>query len=58
MCPTFAVGTSASIPSTIPSPALRIGTTANLRPAITGVIHFSIGVSTSTSSSGRSLRAS
>ena len=58
ICPTFAVGTRASIPETMPSPALNIGTTASFLPTIIGVIHFSIGVSTSTSQSTRSPMAS
>ena len=58
MWPTFADGTRANIPSTIPKPALRIGTIASFLPERTFVFATQIGVSTSTSSSGKSLVAS
>ena len=56
--PTFAAGIIASIPSTIPRPARRIGTTASFFPASSFAVIFVIGVSISTSSSFRSLVAS
>ena len=58
MKPTFAAGSRVSIPSSIPMPARRMGTRASLRPASTLVFAMVMGVSISTSSSGRSRVAS
>ena len=46
------------MPSTMPSPARRMGTTATFLPLITWVVMDSSGVSITTSSSSRSLVAS
>src|SRR5947207_1562312 len=54
MCPTRAEGMSWAIPSTIPRPARRIGTSASFFPATRTPRIGSSGVSTSTGSSGRS----
>src|SRR5437879_2207600 len=54
MCPTRADGMSWAIPSTIPRPARRIGTSASFFPATRTPCIGSRGVSTSTGSSGRS----
>ena len=53
MWPTFAEGTSAKTPSSIPVPALSIGTNASFLPEITLALAMAIGVSISTSSRGR-----
>src|SRR5436189_138230 len=55
MCPTRADGMSWAIPSTIPRPARRIGTSASFFPATRTPRIGSSGVSTSRGSSGRSL---
>src|SRR6266581_4387238 len=54
ICPTRADGMSWAIPSTIPRPARRIGTSASFFPATRVPRIDSSGVSTSTGSSGRS----
>src|ERR671932_66027 len=58
MNPTRADEISDSTPSSIPTPARRIGQTATFLPEIRGKRPTSSGVSTSTSSVGRSLVAS
>ena len=58
MWPTRAAGTIRSTPSTSPSPARRMGTTANFFPLRVGAMVAQIGVSTARSVSGRSRVAS
>ena len=58
ICPTFAAGMRVSIPSTMPSPARKIGTMASLRPESILVLQRQMGVSTVTSLRGRSRVAS
>src|SRR6266540_3670921 len=54
MWPTRADGMSCEMPSTIPSPARRIGTSVSFLPATCWPAVFSRGVAISTGSSGRS----
>ena len=56
MKPTRALEMSESTPSSIPTPARRIGQTATFLPLIRGKRPTSSGVSTSTSSVGQVLR--
>ena len=58
LLPAAKVGSRVSMPSSIPMPARRMGTRASLRPASTLVFAMVMGVSISTSSSGRSRVAS
>ena len=55
MCPTFAAGNTLKNPSTIPKPALKIGTTPNFLPLRVWPVVVPIGVSTSQSSNLKSL---
>ena len=58
MCPTRAAGTSRRIPSTMPSPARRMGTSVSFLPLTRCAVMRSSGVSTATGASARSLVAS
>ena len=55
MWPTRAEGIRRRIPSTMPSPALRTGTSASFFPATRAAVMCSSGVSISIGSVGRSL---
>ena len=57
-CPILAAGINSRIPSTIPSPARRIGMIATFLPANVFNVVLTSGVSISTSSRGRSLETS